>query len=624
MALNVLFQENASTTTNVRVLSEEDFHHKNTRAPIKITATFEDLSEAAQQEFREYYRQGKLVIFAKAAWDETTRSAPVIHYGSRSVMKEFAPFFEAMKEGKKVDELRDVYSHIRSKFSELPAISTKAGMTDALRDYEENHPEQCEFMDEPNQFYGFTKGTYHLENYVQWVYIPAVKDASTEQDEGTRTALGQLLARTVRTKLSFGDDIERLKSEVEEKYTGILAQQKDALKELELSMTKRLQGYFNERARLALKWHYDAKTSIAIRDPTARADIGDGDFIGEVARAGHGMQRAFLLAILHELVGNERAGGPRLLLGFEEPELYQHPPQAQHLADVLDRLSGTDSNAQIVVTTHSPYFVSAKGFENVRMFSKCPREHCTRISAATYAQVEERLKIALGETPKSPTSLMAVVGQTMHPSQRELFFTPIAVLVEGPEDVAFISSHLRLSGQWNTFRALGCHFIVAGGKDNMGRFIAIAQAIGVTTIIIFDSDNVSLRKKVDAAANDAEKSKGARANSERNLKVNSCLLKLSGTEDSKAAEEATVWEDNVVMWGDNIGAAIVNDFGQEAWLLAEMRAREQHGLQDGVSRKNAMLIAATLEQLWAEKKQSASLVKLCAKVLQHAQQVGRG
>jgi hypothetical protein len=77
------------------------------------------------------------------------------------------------------------------------------------------------------------------------------------------------------------------------------------------------------------------------------------------------------------------------------------------------------------------------------------------------------------------------------------------------------------------------------------------------------------------------------------------------------------------MWADNISTAVVNDFGQEIWHLGDTRAREQHGLQHGVNQKNAMLIAATLEQLGKEKKQSASLVRLCAQVLQYAQKVGQ-
>jgi len=48
---------------------------------------------------------------------------------------------------------------------------------------------------------------------------------------------------------------------------------------------------------------------------------------------GHGLQRSYLLALLQELAGSEAPNAPTLILGCEEPELYQHPPQARHLAD---------------------------------------------------------------------------------------------------------------------------------------------------------------------------------------------------------------------------------------------------------------------------------------------------
>ena len=47
-ALNVFFRNTASSATNVNTLAEEDFHHRNTIAPVKITLTFEDLSDAAK------------------------------------------------------------------------------------------------------------------------------------------------------------------------------------------------------------------------------------------------------------------------------------------------------------------------------------------------------------------------------------------------------------------------------------------------------------------------------------------------------------------------------------------------------------------------------------------------
>jgi len=66
-------------------------------------------------------------------------------------------------------------------------------MIQALRAYEEEHPETCEELPSGDEFYGVAKGKNHLEKYIQWVYVPAVKDASSEQAEAKATALGKLL-----------------------------------------------------------------------------------------------------------------------------------------------------------------------------------------------------------------------------------------------------------------------------------------------------------------------------------------------------------------------------------------------------------------------------------------------
>lgn len=605
MAMNVFFRENASTATDVLTLSEEDFHHRNTKEPVKITLMFEDLSEAEQEEFKHYYRQGKLVLFAKAEWDAGSGSAPVKQCGSRLVMEEFAEFFEAEDEGKRVSKLREIYSKIKAKFKDLPDARTKPAMTSALREYEEGHSELCKLLPDTTELYGWTRGLNRLARYIQWVYVPAVKDASSEQEESNKTCLGKLLARTVRTKLDFSEAIEELKSAAEEKYTEILDKQKDALKELGLSIEKRLQDYIDLRARLNLSWHYDAKTSIAIKDPLARANIGDSEFIGEVARAGHGMQRGFLLAILHELVGNEEKGGPKLLLGFEEPELYQHPPQAQHLAYVLEQLAEPHRNAQIIVTTHSPYFVTSKGFENIRMFHKSKRDRCTKVRWTTYDKLETRLSNALGEKPKSPTRLMAMVNQIMHPSQRELFFSPIAVTVEGPEDIGFISTHLELSKLRDNFRGLGCHFIVSGGKRNMCKFVGIAQELGISVFVVVDADGDE--------QNTQER--------EKHRRDNSCIINLCSINGVDPLPSEVIWSENMVMWPTNLADNVHADFGEDDWSKAENKVRQNLELHDGVRRKNKMLIAATLEELWNQGHKSSTLIKLCGSILRYGEKV---
>ncbi|MEX0643479.1 MAG: hypothetical protein WD468_12300 [Pirellulales bacterium] len=63
----------------------------------------------------------------------------------------------------------------------------------------------CSPVPSEAQFFGFTKGANLLEKYIEWVYVPAVKDASTEQAEAGKCAFKELLDRTVRTRVNFKD-----------------------------------------------------------------------------------------------------------------------------------------------------------------------------------------------------------------------------------------------------------------------------------------------------------------------------------------------------------------------------------------------------------------------------------
>jgi len=125
MALNVFFRESAATQTDTLVLNEEDFHHRKIKNPVRITLVFEGLCVEAQEEFKHYYRQGKLIVFARADWDENQRNAPVNQYGSRLVMKAFAPFFEAMDNKARVAELRELYKKMRVELNLSPSSTPK-------------------------------------------------------------------------------------------------------------------------------------------------------------------------------------------------------------------------------------------------------------------------------------------------------------------------------------------------------------------------------------------------------------------------------------------------------------------------------------------------------------------
>lgn len=627
-ALNVFFQNNDSTATDVSNLSIEDFHYKRIDDPIIITLTFIELpdindsnvSDKIKDMLTLYSRHGELVICAKAEWNEVSQSAPVKQYGSRLVMEEFSPYFQAEKEGTKVADLKPIYLDIQKKYPELPKVSTGKDMKAALRSYEENHPKLCVYKDEDAQFYGFTSGQYLLNELIQWVYIPAVKDASSEQEESSKTALGQLLQRTIRKKIDFKKYLGEIEQEAINEYEKMLKAEEQALLDLQSGIERQLCRWTNPNARLSLQWNRDPSKSIQIAGPKAKALMGDGAFIGEIARLGHGMQRGFLVAILSELARGEGGAGPKLLLGFEEPELYQHPPQAQHMASVLEELTGEKGDTQVIVTTHSPYFVTSKGFECVRLFQKTNTSNpLTKISFTNYQKVNKRIADALGKETKSPNNLMATISQIMQTSQKELFFASKIILVEGPEDIGFISTYLHLTGKWEDFRRHGCHFIVAGGKRNIDRFLAIAQELEIPTFLIFDSDNLSLKQKLARAeqGDDKEKVKSLGAGIVENNEINNCLLKMCGFKGK--LNGGVVLGGNLAVWPSDLYGTVVNDFGQENWSKAKNTIAEKYNYH-GVSKKNGLVISGVIHELVENRKMKSEILDaLCTNIIGFAE-----
>lgn len=175
------------------------------------------------------------------------------------------------------------------------------------------------------------------------------------------------------------------------------------------------------------------------------------------------------------------------------------------------------------------------------------------------------------------------------------------ILVEGHEDVAFISTHLQLTGKWNEFRRHGCHFVVAIGKQNLSRPLAISNALRIPVFVIFDSDAVANRND----PGDHPRS-------------NKCILSLCGKNDADPMPKEHYWSDNVIMWKSNIGNAVIEEYGADEWKVAEDKARAEQGFLDGVKRKNPLLITATLEELYSNGGRSDLLSGLCERLLDYS------
>jgi energy-coupling factor transporter ATP-binding protein EcfA2 len=596
-ALNVFFRESKSGSTNLVSLSKEDFHDKNTNDPIRITVTFGSLSDAAKTDLKDYVRHDQLVVSAVATWNETAQGAVVAQHGSRLAMAEFAPYFRADSDGKSAAELKTCYGDIRRTFTDLPAPGAKAAMADALRAYENTHPEKCVLIESSDEFYGVSKGAHKLGKYVQWIFIPAVKDAASEQAEAKDTALGRLMERTVRAKVKFTERIRALQQQAIQSYDALLAENQPALKELSDSLTKRLGDWSHRGAQLQVRWDKDPQKSVRIEEPFAKIYAGDEAFVGEVTRLGHGLQRSYMFALLQELSGCDVADAPRLLLGIEEPELFQHPPQAQHLADVLSQLS--TQNAQVFACTHSPYFVSGKGFEDVRLV-RATVPPAARSAGISYKQLSDYLVAKLGEDRyKKPEGVRAKIHQALQPVLREMFFAPKLAFVEGLEDIAYITAALNLDAKWDTWRSAGCHLVPVSGKSELVQPLAIAQLLSIPVFLMFDADG-------------DEQNAGRRALHKAD---NERLLKLLGLDPTQPFPAAPILTDKHVIWVENLGSKVRSDYAAGEWSAWKTATEAELG-QPGGLEKNSLCIAGILEKAWAAGKPSPTLQRLSALLLQ--------
>lgn len=599
-ALNIFFRESENVATDLIQLDIEDFHGKKTENSIRITVIFTDLSEKAQQDFADYFRQGRLIVSAVATFDENTGKADVKQYGQRLGIKDFGKFFVAFDGRKKVSELKEIYIEIRDQYPDLPQPGTKDSMKESLRNYEAEYPNKCELIPSEDQFYGFSKGQDRLAKHVQWVYIPAVKDATNEQIEARNSALGKLLERTVRSKTNFDETIDELRKETQSKYQDLLEKNQNALEAISQELQERLVEWAHPDATLRLHWKQDQDKSVRIDQPWAHIIAGEGGFEGELARFGHGFQRSYLFALLQQLAENENADGSTLILACEEPELYQHPPQVRHLADILLKLSRATS--QVIVTTHNPLFVSGKGFESVRMIRKNPSGCSSSISHISYDQIAGAIAKATGDEPFNPEGTLAKIHQLFQSGINEMFFTHRLILVEGLEDVAYILSYLELLGKFDDYRRMGAHIVPVNGKSRMLLPLIVAKHMNIPTYVVFDADSDKKEQQT------------------KHEKDNKAILSLLGKPEQYPTPSKTIWGPGFTMWNSDIGSIVKNDIGKKKWELFQNKADEMYGHVGGL-KKNSVHIGASLAFAWDEKKQSTKLKRLCREILKPGNRV---
>jgi putative ATP-dependent endonuclease of the OLD family len=596
-ALNIFFRQYKDSKTDLSKLTIHDFHHKDTSNDIRITITFKDLSEAAKESLSDYVRQDKLIVTAIAKYDSSTERAEVKQYGNRLGLSEFKEYFEALKNNAKAGELKEIFGKFKSKYPDLRNATTKDDMGTSLQEYEGANPDKCELIPSEDQFYGVSKGANKLAPHIQWVFVAASKDATEESEESKTSALGQLLARTVRSKINFDEKLTTIRNQTKEQYQALLDAEQSALNDISRALQSRLTSWSHPNIRAQVLWKQDPEKSIKVEEPWAYIRIGERGFEGDLSRFGHGLQRSYMLALLQELALLGDANAPTLIMGIEEPEIYQHPPQARYLAETLLDLS--EKGAQIFLCTHSPLFIPGDNFDKIRIVRECGNPSYTSVCSLSYDSLAAELRKA-GEKLLKESGMIAKLYPSLNPVVNEMFFCKVLFLVEGNEDVAYIMSYLMLTGKILEFRKYGCHIVPVDGKNRLIKPLAMAKLLNIPAMVIFDSDTDKIRQEEVT----------------KHKKDNKAILELQGHGKENEWPTANITKENLVAWKTNLTDTIKVEFGTD-WEKYKNKSSVFYD-NAGDLEKNPLAIAKTLELAWDDKKVSTVLTNVVDQILAFA------
>jgi len=603
-ALEIFYQPNAD-------YNEEDFYNRDTSRQIEITVYFGHLNESEQRLFGSHVDGDTLAVTKILTWPRGKGGQK--YYGRTRRNPDFQP----VRAASRVAEKRREYQELKatenySDLPDLPGNASQAYIEEALSQWEREHPEQLQWVQDEGQFFGFKEvGEAKLERFTRYILIPAVRDASRDVLEGKGTVISELMDLVVRKVLADREDIRKLREETQKKYREIVDPDRlEELQGLQGKMTKTIQT-FAPGTEVILGWQ--SGDDIQIPMPKALVKLREHGFDSAVERAGHGTQRAFILTMLQQLaiaesaetqaegVTEDPAPFPNIIIGIEEPELYQHPARVRHLAKVFAQLTSHGvpgvGQFQIICTTHSPLLVDLERFDQIRLLRRVDAaENQPKHAKVYHATIEEVTRIIEQAQTGSdgnydPEGTLARLRTLMTPWTNEGFFADAVVLVEGEEDRAAILAVAEDMGR--SLDSMGIAVIPCMGKPNLLKLAAVFKAFSLPLFVVWDSDYGKNDPKVD---------------------WNRALLRFFGQKEEDYPDKI---DRNFACFKTDMTSVIKREVGEELYnKLMESLAEEYGYGKVALARKNPHIVQEFLRRAREAGKECTTLKRIVEAICQ--------
>lgn len=517
-------------------LTERDCSFGATNEDIEVQVTFNGLTEKDREALGKYAPEG---VSTFTAWKRrlSADGSDVLSANAKGF-----PEFNAIKAAGSATAKKEQYAELRRNRPDLdlPAANTGPAVEQAMTTWEASHTEQLVDAPESLQtnFFGFNSGG-KMSGLFDYVLVTADLRASEESVDGKSSIIGRILERSV-DRSAADEEIAKIVEESRAKQQHVY---EEKFKEQLDAITTQLNGVVKAYAPGRVVTVSPAEVELKAPRTTFNVAVLDGSTATAVDRQGHGFQRTLLISALQLLAESGSASAEGVIcLAIEEPELFQHPIQAQAFAKVLRSLAeDAGKRIQVAYATHSPYFLESRHFDQVRRLTRSSDE--TPVVSVHYATVAE-VKAKLQGTVDAD-----VVDRRLdHNVADQLsiaLFASRAFLVEGPtESAVFYGIGDRASP--GSLETAGISIVSLSGKTSIPLAHAILTCIGVPVYALFDADcGFEARAKANGKAQ-------GKIDEERasHVAANRMVLKYFGRPEEDfpsavVAEEVAIFEDHL-------------------------------------------------------------------------------
>ncbi len=279
--------------------------------------------------------------------------------------------------------------------------------------------------------------------------------------------------RSLTSHVSVRDDLQHLFRQIKEKFHDIPTFRnfveilRRELDDLVASMSHRLQVDF-EAYNPVNFFHALRLEAVENGEPRTLDEMGTGE------------QQVLALAFAYAYATAFHGG---IVLVIEEPEAHLHPLAQQWLARKLR--SRCAEGLQVLITTHSPAFVSIEGLEGLVVVYK--ENGSTRVRQVTRREFVSKC-IEFG-APRSRVTEQNILPFYAANATNDLLsglFARTVVLVEGPTEALALPVLLAKRGL--QLDREGIAVIPVYGKGNLAKWYRLYRAYDIPCYIVFDND----------------------------------------------------------------------------------------------------------------------------------------